>query len=150
MTSDLRDLYQQIILDHSRQPRNFRVIPDASRVVDGVNPLCGDRITLYLAIQGDRITEASFQGVGCAISQSSASLMTSTIAGLTIKQAEQLGEEFRSLVTTGIGPAGRGSLGKLAAFEGVREFPARVKCASLCWHALRSALRGDQVPVSTE
>lgn len=147
---DVRDLYQQIILDHSRHPRNFRELPGASRVVDGVNPLCGDKITLFVNLSDDKISAVTFQGSGCAISQSSASLMTAAVSGLTIDKARALAERFHELVTVGVTPEESAALGKLAAFDGVREFPSRVKCATLCWHALRSALAGDGRAVSTE
>ncbi|GBD35244.1 Iron-sulfur cluster assembly scaffold protein IscU [bacterium HR36] len=152
--SDLRDLYQEMILDHQRHPRNFCVLPDATRQQEGYNLLCGDRITLYLKLRDNRIENISFQGSGCAISTASASVMTESVKGKTIEEALALFEAFHELVTGQVSPgAGRGprpSLGKLAVFSGVREFPVRVKCATLAWHTLRAALEGRQETVSTE
>jgi nitrogen fixation NifU-like protein len=152
--SELRELYQEVILDHNRRPRNFRTLDGANRRAEGFNPLCGDRLVLYLRIDGDRITDASFQGSGCAISKASASMMTDAVKGKTLAEADRLFEQFHAMVTA---PADvtveLEPLGKLAAFSGVREFPVRVKCASLAWHTLRSAARatGEEAgPVSTE
>ncbi len=146
--SDLRTLYQEVILDHSKRPRNFRLPADSNRQAEGFNPLCGDRITLYLKLDGDRITDLAFQGSGCAISTASASLLTETLRGKTTAEAEELFGKFHDLVT---GKAkGTDSLGKLAVFSGVSEFPIRVKCATLAWHTLKSALEGGEKPVSTE
>jgi len=146
--TDLRELYQQIILDHNRAPRNFHDIPDADRQAEGDNPLCGDRIHVSVRLEDDRIADIGFTGSGCAISQASASLMTSAVKGRSIAEAEGLFHAFHEMVTCGSGD--RTSLGKLAAFSGVREFPARVKCANLPWHTLHAALRGADRPVSTE
>lgn len=149
--ADLTELYQQVILDHNRKPRNFRVIEDADRVSFGDNPLCGDKIKVYLKLNGNVIEDVSFHGSGCAISQSSASLMTQSVLGKTVEEAIDLFKRFHTMVTTGIGSAiDETGLGKLRAFGGVREFPSRVKCANLSWHTLRSALESDTDPVSTE
>ena len=155
--SDLRALYQDVILDHSKRPRNFRVMEGATRHADGYNPLCGDRLTLYLKLDGERIADASFKGSGCAISTSSASILTETLKGKTRAEAETLFEKFHDLVTGQDARAGAESkgdanpaLGKLAVFSGVSEFPARVKCATLAWHTLKSALDGGASVVSTE
>ena len=149
--SDLRDLYQQVILDHSKRPRNFLKLPDADRTAEGHNPLCGDEITIYLKMDGDVIQDISFQGAGCAISKASASMMTSALKGRTKAEAEALFGKFHEMVTgnrdTASDPVG---LGKLEVFCGVCEFPVRVKCASLAWHTLRAALDGKGEPVSTE
>ena len=148
--SDLSDLYQEVILDHNRRPRNFRVIPDATRVANGHNPLCGDRLKLYLKLEGSRIADISFEGSGCAISKASASLMTDALKGQTIDDATVLFDKFHQIVTTPIDqPIDEESVGKLAVLAGVREFPARVKCASLAWHTLKAALTGVDI-VKTE
>ena len=144
-------LYQEIILEHNRKPRNFREMPDANRRVEGHNPLCGDQVTVWLRLDGDRVADASFQGLGCAISKASASVMSQILKGKTKAEAEALFETFHTLVTGGRDD--RGSLekeGRLAAFAGVREFPARVKCASLAWHTLKAALDGGANNVTTE
>jgi nitrogen fixation NifU-like protein len=149
--ADLTELYQQVILDHNRKPRNFRVIEDADRVSFGDNPLCGDKIKVYLKLNGNVIEDVSFHGSGCAISQSSASLMTQSVLGKTVEEAIDLFTRFHSMVTTEIGSAiDETGLGKLRAFGGVREFPSRVKCANLSWHTLRSALESGTDLVSTE
>jgi nitrogen fixation NifU-like protein len=149
--ADLTELYQQVILDHNRKPRNFRVIEDADRVSFGDNTLCGDKIKVYLRLNGNVIEDVSFHGSGCAISQSSASLMTQSVLGKTVEEAIDLFTRFHSMVTTEIGSAiDETGLGKLRAFGGVREFPSRVKCANLSWHTLRSALESGTDPVSTE
>jgi len=149
--SDLKALYQEIILDHNRNPRNFRVIADADRTIEGYNPLCGDHYTIYVKFDGDRIADISFQGSGCAISKASASIMSSTLKGKTKQEAEQMFEVFHHLVKGEIDAAPRlEELGKLAAFAGVSEFPARVKCASLAWHSMHGALKSDVKTVSTE
>jgi len=146
--SDLRALYQEVILDHNRHPHNFRAMPAADHRAQGFNPLCGDRVTLFLKLEGDRILDASFQGSGCAISTASASILTDSIKGKTLAEAQSLFARFHELVT-GKAAADGQELGKLAVFSGVSEFPARVKCATLAWHTLKSALeRGE--PVSTE
>ena len=149
--SELRALYQEIILDHNKNPRNFRQLEDANRTVEGYNPLCGDHYTLYLKLEGDIIRDIAFQGSGCAISKASASVMTSLVKGKTKAEVERLFETFHQLVTGGLsGNASLEELGKLAAFAGVSEFPARVKCASLPWHTMRSALQSKSETVSTE
>lgn len=140
--ADLSGLYQEVILDHSKRPRNFRVLEDATTHADGYNPLCGDRLTLYLRMNGDQIGDIAFKGSGCAISTASASILTETLKGKTRAQAEGLFERFHGLVT-GNSNGGGAELGKLAVFSGVSEFPARVKCATLAWHTLKSALAGD-------
>ena len=147
--SELSELYQQVILDHNRKPRNFQKVADANCTAEGFNPLCGDQIHLYVKLEGDRIRDIGFQGSGCAISRASASLMTSALKGKSAGEAEELFQRFHRLVTTDEA-ADPEALGKLAVFSGVREFPARVKCASLAWHTLRAALRGTQDQVSTE
>jgi nitrogen fixation NifU-like protein len=140
--AELRDLYQEVILDHNKRPRNFRVMADANHRADGHNPLCGDRVTVFVRLAGDRIEDVSFQGAGCAISKASASLMTDSVKGQSLGDVEALFQDFQSMVTTPPDMAiETDGLGKLAVFAGVREFPSRVKCASLAWHALRAALR---------
>jgi nitrogen fixation NifU-like protein len=146
--SDLRELYQQVILEHSRHPRNFKELEDANRTAEGYNPLCGDQLTLYLVVDdGGRVADVSFKGSGCAISKASASLMTQAVKGKTREEAEALFEKFRAMVTSEHGAeVDEETLGKLAVFAGVREFPVRVKCATLAWHTLQSALgKGEQV-----
>jgi nitrogen fixation NifU-like protein len=149
--TDLRDLYQQVILDHNRSPRNFKALEHANRKADGDNPICGDKFTLYLQVEGDVIEDIGFQGSGCAISKASASLLTSAVKGKRKEDVEELFSRFHRMVT-GNGEVDRKTLGKLAAFGGVREFPARVKCAILAWHTLRAALEGEKIEasVSTE
>jgi nitrogen fixation NifU-like protein len=149
--SELQDLYQEVILDHSRRPRNFRVLERADRTAEGHNPLCGDHVTVYVTLDGDTIQDVTFQGKGCAISSASASLMTAAVKGKSRPDVETLFESFHRMVT-GRDEAGadEAALGKLAVFSGVREFPVRVKCASLPWHTLRAALAGGGHPVSTE
>ena len=148
--SDLRDLYQDVILEHSKAPRNYREIAAANHKAEGYNPLCGDRFTVYLDMEGDSIRDISFQGSGCAISKASASMMTQIVKGKTKAEAEQLFDRFHKLVT-GHAPAnGEAELGKLAVFSGVSEFPVRVKCATLAWHTLHAALEGKQEAISTE
>jgi len=143
-------LYQEIILEHNRKPRNFREMPDADRRIEGRNPLCGDALTLWMKLDGDTIADVSFKGEGCAISKASASLMTAAVKGKTRVEAEVLFDKFHDLVTgKRAGPAQK-ALGSLRAFAGVSRFPLRVKCASLAWHALRSALEGAGSEVSTE
>lgn len=148
MNAALEDLYRQLIIDHSRNPRNFRVLEGADRVAEGSNPLCGDEVKIYLKMDGERIAEISFQGSGCAISIASASLMTDSVKGKTRLETEALFDAFRALVTGKQAPAGV-ALGKLAALGGVAAYPVRVKCATLAWHALRAALAGSG-RVSTE
>jgi nitrogen fixation NifU-like protein len=152
MSDELRSLYQEIILDHNKHPRNFRTLEGADRVVEAYNPLCGDHYTIYLAFDGDLIREITFQGSGCAISKSSASVMSTTLKGMTKQEAEAWFERFHHLVTEGLGPEeDPDSYGKLAAFSGVSEFPARVKCAILAWHTMKSALHDPTTSsVSTE
>jgi nitrogen fixation protein NifU and related proteins len=152
--AELRDLYQEVILDHNKRPRNFRVMAEANHHADGHNPLCGDRVTVFVRLAGDRIEDVSFQGSGCAISKASASLMTDSVKGQSLVDVDALFRGFQSMVTappdTDINTD---ALGKLAVFAGVREFPSRVKCASLAWHALRAALRDSDAAnavVSTE
>jgi nitrogen fixation protein NifU and related proteins len=149
--SDLRELYQEVILDHNKRPRNFRTIEHPTRTAKGHNPLCGDRLTLYLTLDGDQITDVAFEGSGCAISKASASLMTEAVKGKTVAQAEALFERFHDVVTSpGDTPVNTEGLGKLAVFAGVREYPARVKCASLAWHTLKAGIATPDVVVSTE
>lgn len=148
--SDLRDLYQEVIVDHYRRPRNFGRLAEANHRAEGVNPLCGDKLTLYLKLRDGVIEDASFEGTGCAISTASASLMTETLKGKTEAQAHALFEQFRALVTGSEGSAAVAPLGKLAVLSGVREFPARVKCATLAWHTLQAALQDQTGPVTTE
>ncbi len=150
--TDLLDLYQEVILDHNKRPRNRGVLPDADHQADGDNPLCGDKLRLYLAMDGDRVKEIRFEGKGCAISVASASLMTEAIKGKREEEIEALFEEFHELLTGDPSVAGEAgpALGKLAVFSGVREFPVRVKCATLAWHTLNAALAGRHEPVTTE
>ena len=145
----LRDLYQEVILEHSKVPRNYREMQEADRKAEGFNPLCGDRFTIYLHMDGNSIRDISFQGSGCAISKASASMMTQSLKGKTRTEAEKVFEKFHNLVT-GHGHGSADDLGKLAVFSGVSEFPARVKCATLAWHTLQAALEGKQDAVSTE
>jgi nitrogen fixation protein NifU and related proteins len=142
------DLYQETILDHSKRPRNHHPLSDATRQAEGYNPLCGDKLKLYLKMDGDIVQDASFEGAGCAISTASASLMTESLKGKTREEAMKLMDKFHDLLTTDT-PASR-ELGKLVVFCGVRDYPARVKCATLAWHTLNSALRGSEETVTTE
>ncbi|HLG18824.1 MAG TPA: SUF system NifU family Fe-S cluster assembly protein [Bdellovibrionota bacterium] len=146
--TDARDLYQEVILDHYKRPRNFGPLPDADHKANGHNPLCGDRVTIYLSLKGDTLREVHFEGSGCAISTASASIMTEALKGKTQKEAEKLFDTFHNLVTGK--PAESSNLGKLAAFSGVSEYPARVKCASLAWHTLKAALENKNATVTTE
>ncbi|MBX2989719.1 MAG: SUF system NifU family Fe-S cluster assembly protein [Bacteroidetes bacterium] len=147
----LRELYQEVILDHNKNPRNFRIMEDATKHVEGYNPLCGDHYTIYVKMEGDVISDVSFQGAGCAISKSSASVMTSLLKGKSRKEAEQMFNDFHNLVKGELNAEENlETLGKLAAFAGVSEFPARVKCASLAWHTLHAALHDDAQRVTTE
>ena len=148
--SDLRELYQQVILDHNKNPRNFHEMADATRHVDGYNPLCGDHYTVFVRLDGDKIDEVSFTGSGCAISKASASVMSSTVKGKSKDEAGNLFETFHRLVTGDSSGLSATELGRLAAFSGVSEFPARVKCATLAWHTLKSALEGSDEKVTTE
>jgi len=151
VSSELRELYQEVILDHSKRPRNLREIA-GGRKADGVNPLCGDKATIYLALDGDVVKDASFVGKGCSISTASASMMTEILKGKTRAQAEALFERFHALITGDPSKPGTGGadMGKLAVFSGVCEFPVRVKCASLPWHTMKAALEGADEKVSTE
>lgn len=148
--ADLADLYQQIIIDHNRNPRNFKHLDDANRTAHGDNPLCGDKITLYVHLDGEVISDVGFQGSGCAISRASASLMTGAVKGKTTADAEALFHAFHAMVVGETGAADAKALGKLAAFAGVRQFPARVKCANLPWHTLHAAINASAEPVTTE
>jgi len=146
--TELRDLYQDLILDHGRAPRNFRRLERADGAAEGYNPLCGDQYRVELALEGDRIRDVAFQGLGCAISKASASLMTTALKGKTRAEGEALFAKFHALLTSDA--PDDGSLGKLAVFSGVREFPVRVKCATLPWHTFKAALEGRAEAVSTE
>lgn len=149
--SDLRELYQQVILDHHKRPRNNRKLEGANRSAVGHNPLCGDKLHLYLKVDGGVVKEVGFEGSGCAISTASASMMTDAVKGKTQAEVEALFERFHDLVTGKLpADADLSWLGKLAVFSGVREYPARVKCASLCWHTLRAALEESKGTVATE
>jgi len=148
--SDLDELYQQIIVEHNRSPRNFKRIDGATRSADGDNPLCGDKVTVFVKLDGDVISDIGFQGKGCAISKSSASLMTGAVKGKTVKEAERLFHDFHDMVAGDHPSTDPKSLGKLAAFQGVRQFPSRVKCANLAWHTLHAALAGAAESVTTE
>ncbi|MDE3155496.1 MAG: SUF system NifU family Fe-S cluster assembly protein [Acidobacteriota bacterium] len=151
MMSELSELYQEVILDHNKRPRNFHVPDGANRHVEGFNPLCGDHFTIYLRVEGDLIRDAGFQGAGCAISKASASLMTDSIKGRTLAEADRLFAQFHGMVTApGDEVPDLDALGKLAVFAGVREFPMRVKCASLAWHALHAAIQQTGESVTTE
>jgi nitrogen fixation protein NifU and related proteins len=152
VSSELRELYQEVIIDHSRKPRNFGEPAGANRVAQGMNPLCGDRTTVYLSLDGDVVKDAGFVGSGCSISTASASMMTDAVKGKTLPEVEALFDRFRDLVTRDPGAthSAASDIGKLAVFSGVGEFPARVKCAILAWHALKAALHGESQPVSTE
>jgi nitrogen fixation NifU-like protein len=146
--NELQELYREVILDHNKSPRNFGGIENADRIVNGVNPLCGDKLTLYLKVDGDRIEDARFEGTGCAISIASSSLMTERIIGATVDDALGLFQEVHDMLIGAKDPAEK--MEKLAALAGVREFPSRVKCASLAWHALKTALTGNSNKISTE
>ncbi|HKD78959.1 MAG TPA: SUF system NifU family Fe-S cluster assembly protein [Candidatus Angelobacter sp.] len=147
--SELRELYQEVILEHSKKPRNYRALEGANHRAEGYNPLCGDHFTVYLDLKDGAISDIGFQGSGCAISKASASMMTQTLKGKTAAEAESIFTRFHDLVT-GQTTGNQEELGKLAVFAGVSEFPLRVKCATLAWHALRAALRGEEQAVSTE
>ena len=148
--SELSDLYQEVILEHNKNPRNFREISDADQYADGKNPLCGDALRVYVAMDGDTIRDVAFKGSGCAISKASASMMTQSVKGKTRDEAEHIFKEFHNMVTGELDiETDENNLGKLKIFSGVLEFPARVKCASLSWHTLNAALKGEDV-VSTE
>ncbi|MEN8260199.1 MAG: Fe-S cluster assembly sulfur transfer protein SufU [Pseudomonadota bacterium] len=150
MLDELRDLYQEVIFDHNRNPRNFRVMEDANREVEGYNPLCGDRLKLFLRMEDGVIQDASFQGSGCAISTASVSLMTEIIKGQSEAQAQELFETFHKITTGKDDSVKLEEIGKLAVLAGVREYPSRVKCATLAWHTLDAALKNDAKSVSTE
>jgi nitrogen fixation NifU-like protein len=148
---DLRDLYQEVILEHSKAPRNYRELQNPDRKAEGFNPLCGDHFTVYLQMQGETIQDVVFQGSGCAISKASASMMTQALKGKTRQDADELFERFHNVVTGHAAANGSDAeLGKLTVFSGVSEFPTRVKCATLAWHTLQAALAGKQDAVSTE
>ena len=149
--SDLRHLYQEVILDHCKAPRNFHKLSSVNREAEGYNPLCGDRLTLYVEVVDDRVKDVAFEGSGCAISTASASMMTEAIKGKTIEEAEQLFQKFHEMVTTcPLSEPNTEGLGKLAIFAGVREFPTRVKCATLAWHTMQSACENQHETVTTE
>ena len=148
--ANLEALYQEVILDHNRKPRNFREIENADRKVEGRNPLCGDQVTVWMKLDGERIGDVSFKGSGCAVSKSSASLMTAAIKGKTVAESRQLFNRFHDMITGKMNDAERTAMGSLAALGGVSKFPLRVKCASLAWHAMKSALDGSGAEVSTE
>jgi nitrogen fixation protein NifU and related proteins len=150
MFDELRDLYQEVIFDHNRNPRNFRVMDNANRQVEGFNPLCGDRLTLYLKIDDHVISDASFQGSGCAISTASVSLMTEIVRGKTEAEADALFKQFHEMTTGQSKEINLEAIGKLAVLAGVREYPARVKCATLAWHTLDAALKNEAKSISTE
>ena len=151
MSTDLRDLYQEMILDHGKRPRNFRELPGATGRAEGYNPLCGDRETVFVRVEGDTLKDLSFQGSGCAISTASASMMTERLKGKTRQEAEALFTRFHDLIT-GESESGAGGpdLEKLTVFSGVREYPVRIKCATLPWHTMRAAMNGNGQIVSTE
>lgn len=148
MFNDLDDLYQQVILDHSRSPRNYGPLPGAERHAQGRNPLCGDQVTVHVKLDGDRIEDIRFEGTGCAIAKASASVMTTTLKGKTRQEAAEMFHNFQELIKNG-GPGGE-LIGKLGVFAGVHKYPSRVKCAILCWHAVMAALKGEGALVTTE
>lgn len=148
--AELRDMYQEVILEHAKSPRNYRALPSPTSRAEGFNPLCGDRCTIFLSLDGDVIEDIAFQGNGCAISRASASMLTQSLKGKTTAEAEKLFESFHRMVTGQNANGDRASLGKLEVFAGVSEFPARVKCATLAWHTLQAALHGDHDQVTTE
>jgi nitrogen fixation NifU-like protein len=151
MDAELKELYQQVILDHNKNPRNFKKIENANHFAEGYNPLCGDRLNIYVELEGGRIKDISFQGSGCAISKASASLMSSIVKGLPVEEAERLFEKFQAVITGKITDEENiEELGKLAVFAGVKEFPSRVKCASLAWHTMIAAFKQEEKSVSTE
>lgn len=148
--NELTALYQDIIIDHNKSPRNFGELPPPRREADGYNPLCGDRLSVYLTLDGDRIDDVSFNGSGCAISVASASLMTEALKGKTVAEVDTLFKHMHALLTGNAQPEGEVDLGKLEALAGVRAYPSRVKCATLAWHTVQSALSDERKPVSTE
>jgi nitrogen fixation protein NifU and related proteins len=151
MMSELDNLYQELIVDHSKHPRNFGKLDPHDHEATGYNPLCGDKVTVFLQMENDRVKAVQFQGVGCAISTASASLMTERLIGKSQAEAEKLFEEFHTLVTKGeLDASDMDRLGKLQAFSGLKEFPMRVKCATLAWHTFRAALRGEEPDIATE
>lgn len=151
MENEIRELYQQVILDHNKSPRNFKKLENANHFAEGYNPLCGDHIDIFIYTEDNVIKDVSFQGSGCAISKSSASLMTTMVKGKTIAEAEEIFSKFQDLVTGKLNSEEKiEELGKLAIFQGVREFPARVKCASLAWHTLNSALKNESKTIVTD
>jgi nitrogen fixation NifU-like protein len=148
---DLRELYQEVILDHNKRPRNFRVPDPVNRRAEGYNPLCGDKITVFLYVEGDVIKDLGFQGTGCAISKASASMMTDALKGKTLDEANKFFDRFHDMVTTPANVEVKSeALGKMAVLAGVREYPMRVKCASLAWHTLKAAMQAENHVVSTE
>ena len=148
--SGLSDLYQEILLEHNNKPRNFRKVEDASATVDGYNPLCGDQITLYLKVVDDTVEDVGFQGVGCAISRASASMMTQSIKGRSLHEAQVIFDAFHSMITHPDQEPDYDILGDLETLAGVNEYPTRIKCAILAWHTMRSALKGEGESVTTE
>ncbi len=151
MDSELKELYQQVILDHNKNPRNFRKMERANHFAEGYNPLCGDKLNIYVELEDGKIKDISFQGSGCAISKASASLMSSIVKGLPVEEAEKFFEKFQAVITGRITEEEDiDKLGKLAVFAGVREFPSRVKCASLAWHTMVAAFKQEEKSVSTE
>lgn len=146
----LSELYQEILLEHNNRPRNFRKVEDASRTAEGFNPLCGDQITLYLRLEGDRIADVGFQGIGCAISRASASMMTQSVKGLNLEEAGELFGAFHRMITEPQSEPDCDLLGDLETLAGVNEYPTRIKCAILPWHAMNSALNNDPTTVTTE
>ena len=149
--SELRELYQEVILDHNKNPLNFGKLDSANRSQEGYNPLCGDHLHVYLHVDGDRIEDIRFEGSGCAISKASASLMTAALKGKAVNEAVAFFEDFQQMVTSEVdAPVDDARLGKMAIFAGVREFPMRVKCATLAWHTMKAAIKEDQTPVTTE
>ena len=149
--SDSRALYEQVILDHNKHPHNFRHLPEADHKIEGFNPMCGDHFTIYLNMDGDVISELCFDGAGCAISKSSASVMTTVLKGKTMKEARAIFESFHTMVTAPPDvPVDEKGLGKLRVFSGIREYPVRIKCATLAWHAMLTALEGKDEAVTTE
>jgi len=148
--SDLRDLYQEVILDHNRRPRNFGPLPEATRAADGYNPLCGDRLRVAVHLDVDRIADIRFEGSGCAISKASASLMTESVKGRTLAEVDALFQGFHQMVTASPGTPPDAALGKLTVLAGVGEFPMRVKCATLAWHTLKAALHDPNAIATTE
>jgi len=147
---DIKDLYQEVIIDHNRRPRNFGKLENPEKTLEGFNPLCGDRLTLYLNTADGRIADIKFDGAGCAISVASASLMTEAVKDKPVLEAAAAFDDFHTLLTSAGAPDDLDKFGKLAALAGVRDYPSRIKCATLCWHTLRAVLAGDEQPVTTE